>query len=158
MRLTISGIKFGSSPYFCFIISSVANPECFFPGPNFSPDPCVKKAPVRWWPLFWFIFYIFSCNTFIHTSIRWGSTIVSSLHFAQYRGPSLGAEPGFELGHVVQQADELPSELRRTLFVTQNNDNKLSELWSGMLKRIWFFRYGCRGPKSTGFRIYNTDK
>jgi hypothetical protein len=31
------------------------------------------------------------------------------------RGPPWGAEPGFELGPAVQQADALLSELRRTL-------------------------------------------
>jgi hypothetical protein len=61
-----------------------------------------------------FVYFLyFYYNTFIHTSIRRESTLVSS---PLSRGPPWGAEPRFEPGPAVQQAaDALLSELRRTL-------------------------------------------
>ncbi len=38
---------------------------------------------------------------------------ISSLHLSQREKSLLGAEPRFELGHVLQQADALPTELCR---------------------------------------------
>ncbi len=71
-----------------------------------------------WWhqPLFFFIFYIFSrtIHSIIHPFAE-GPLLFphcSSLS----RGPPWGAEPVFKLGPAVQQADELLSELRRTLI------------------------------------------
>ncbi len=68
-----------------------------------------------------FIFNIFSYNKFIHKSIRWGSSLVSSLLFAQYR-VSMGCRAGIRI-RVCRTASRRttiwaaphPNELRRTL-------------------------------------------
>ncbi len=71
-----------------------------------------------WWqqPLFLFISIFFrTIHSFIHPFAE-GPLLFphcSSLS----RGPPWGAEPGFELGPAVQQADALLSELRRTLNI-----------------------------------------
>jgi hypothetical protein len=55
------------------------------------------------------------------------------------RGPPWGAEPGFELGPAVQQADALLFELRRTLFELRRT---LFELRRTLfeLRRTLFFK------------------
>jgi hypothetical protein len=71
-----------------------------------------------------FLFTIFSYNTFIHTSIRRGSILFPHCYLLS-RGPPWGAEPGFELGPAVQQADALLTELRRTLTELRRTLNEL---------------------------------
>jgi hypothetical protein len=56
----------------------------------------------------------FSYNTFIHTFAE--GPLLFPHCTSLSRGPPWGAEPGFELGPAVQQADALLFELRRTLF------------------------------------------
>ncbi len=62
---------------------------------------------------FLFIFFIFSYNTFIHTA---EGPLLFPHCSSLSRGPPWGAEPGFELGPAVQQADALLSELRYSLI------------------------------------------
>ncbi len=49
-------------------------------------------------------------------AIRLGSSPSPHRQLAQWAEPLWGAEPGFELGPALQQADELPTELRCTLL------------------------------------------
>jgi len=73
-------------------------------------------------PLFlkFIIFDIHSYNTITHPFILYHSPRPIFLYphrvFAQQEEPPWGAEPRFELGPALQQADALPTELRRTLI------------------------------------------
>jgi hypothetical protein len=51
-------------------------------------------------------------------AIRLGSSPSPHCQLAQWEKPLWGAEPGFELGPALHQADELPTDLRRTLLPT----------------------------------------
>ena len=80
-------------------------------------------------PLFLFIFHIFyNIHAFIqsftisHTihlsvAIRWGLSPSPHRLKAQWEDPPCGAEPRIELGPALQQADGLPTEPRRTIFL-----------------------------------------
>ncbi len=68
-------------------------------------------------PLFWYIFYINRAyiQYFIYDTRRVPLLFSSFFCFCSVEGHLWGAEPRFELGPAVQQADALLSEPRRTL-------------------------------------------
>ena len=65
----------------------------------------------------YFITYIQSHSS---VAIRWGLSPFPHRLNAQWETPPCGAELGIELGPALQQADALPTEPRRTIFLTRS--------------------------------------
>ncbi len=89
-------------------------------------------------PLFWNFLFV-NIHSYITITLRSSFTIRRPFFlnphrvFAQQGEPPWDAEPRFELGPALQQADALPTELRRILYWPCTLNHKLGPLlipWS----------------------------
>ncbi len=95
----------------------------------------------------WFVkrTYFFSISQYIHSfhhnhtlhssvAIRRGSSPSPQFRSAQWVKPPWGAEPGFELGPALQQADALSTDLCRTLIDYVFYRHVASSEWNGRVR------------------------